>query len=310
MRCVTFHLPGAVLRDPGTLMKPFYAKLIAGLPARGIAVQTVARDWLTLATTVDATPGFHIVDHGDMRHSRVLNTGIAYIYPFWHCDPHGIRALSSLGELVFDAGGNAEATAFMAGLRRRLIDRRISRGAQPQGFTDIPTGCVAVFLQSDAHRGLAETCHLTTRQMIAAIVARDDPRPIVIKPHPAEVDTRLLRHLARLQARDARVQIVQANIHDILSRAAVTVTINSATGIEAMLHACPVVLCGRADFHHCAVTVTRVGQMDAAIAQSMTQVWPFAPYLHWYFTRHCLNAGRDMLVDDFMARIRATGFAL
>jgi hypothetical protein len=307
---VTFHLPAAVLRDPGTQMKPFYAKLIAGLPARGIAAQTVARDWLTLPAHVDATPGFHIVDHGDMRHPRVLNTGIAYVYPFWHCDPRGIRALSSIGDMAFDAHESAEATAFAAHLQRRLVGQRASRGVQPQAFTDIPRGCIAVFLQSDAHRGLNEACHLTTRAMIAAVVARDDPRPIIIKPHPAEADTRLLRHLARLQARDARVQIVQANIHDILSRAAVTVTINSATGIEAMLHACPVVLCGRADFHHCAVTVMGAGQMDAAIAQAMTQNWPFVPYLYWYFIRHCLNAGCETLLDDFTARIRATGFAL
>ncbi len=312
MGCVTFHLPGSVLRDPGTLMKPFYAKLTAGLPARGVAVQTLARDWLSLAATVDATPGFHIVDHGDMRHPRVLNTGIAYLYPFWHCDPHGIRALSSIGTQVFDPSQTdpRSANAFATHLHRRLVDKRLSRGTQIRDVTQIPAGCIAVFLQSDAHRGLAETCHLTTRQMIAAVIARDDPRPIIIKPHPAEADTRLLRHLARLQAQDARVQIVQANIHDILSQAAVTVTINSATGIEAMLHRCPVVLCGKADFHHCAVTVTDAAQVDAGIARATTQDWPFAAFLTWYFKQHCLDAGSDTLIDDAITRFVTAGFAL
>lgn len=70
-------------------MKPYYVKLLAGLRDRHIPVQTVLHDRSTTLATVDGAPGIHIVDHGSLRHPRLLNTGIAYIYPFWKLDPWG-----------------------------------------------------------------------------------------------------------------------------------------------------------------------------------------------------------------------------
>ena len=291
------------MRDPG-LMKPYYVKLLDGLPKMGIPVATVLHDRATTLATAEATPGLHIVDHGSLRHPRLLNTGIAYIYPFWNLDPWGIRALSSIAALPFDpAAVNAtDAADFAKRLRKRLVGARISRYPQAADFADFPHGHIAVFLQSEAHRAVGETCHLSMRQMLAALVARDDPRAIVVKPHPRDQNTQTHIYLARLAARDSRVQVVDANIHDILARAAVAVTINSAVGLEAHLHRVPVVLCGRADFHHAAVTVTMRRDMDAAIAQAEATDWPHDTYLHWYFAGHCLNAGRPSLVADFLAK--------
>ncbi len=289
-------------------MKPYYVKLIAGLRDMGIAVETVLHDrWTTLAT-VQATPGIHIVDHGSWRHDRLLNTGIAYIYPFWNLDPWGIRALSSIAAMPFDAGcvDSVAAAEFAAKLRKRLVEKRISRYPQPAKKGDLPKGCIAVFLQSEAHRAVEETCYLTMRQMLAALIARDDPRPIVVKPHPRDADPKTRAYLVRLAARDARVRVVDANIHDILAQANVAVTINSAVGIEAHLHRVPVVLCGKSDFHHAAVTVKDRGEMDAALAQAAATIWPHDEYLYWYFAGQCLNAGKPTLVGDFLAKLAAT----
>jgi capsule polysaccharide modification protein KpsS len=112
--------------------------------------------------------------------------------------------------------------------------------------------------------------------------------------------------LARLAARDARLRVVDANIHDMLAQAAVAVTINSAVGIEAHLHRVPVVLCGQTDFHHAAVTVKARGDMDAGIAQAEATNWPHDAYLHWYFAGQCLNAGKPTLVGDFLSKLAAT----
>lgn len=297
-------MPGSVLRDPG-LMKPYYVKLLAGLPGFGFRVASVLHDRATTLTLVDATPGMHIVDHGNLRHPRLLNTGIAYIYPFWNLDPWGIRALSSIAALPFDpaAVDQAAAAAFAGRLRKRLVAKRLSRYPQASEFAELPENHLAVFLQAEAHRAVEETCHLSMRQMLAALIARDDPRAIVVKPHPRDTAPQTRAYLARLAARDTRVQVVDANIHDMLSRAAVAVTINSAVGIEAHLHHVPVVLCGQADFHHAAVTVTKPSAMNAAIAQAETAIWPHDSYLYWYFEKNCLNAGKPSLIMDFLARI-------
>ncbi len=292
------------MRDPG-LMKPYYATLISGLRELGIQTETVLHDRETTLDTVEAKAGIHIVDHGSLRHRRIFNTGIAYIYPFWNLDPWGIRALSSIAALPFDpaAGDPTAAAGFAARLRKRLVDARISRYLQPIRQIPVPARSIAVFLQSEAHRDVGETCHLTLRQMLGALLARDDGRPIVVKPHPRDRDPGTRAYLARLAARDARVQLTDANIHDILAAADVAVTINSAVGIEAHLHRVPVVLCGRADFHHAAVTVTRRADMNDAIARAEANDWPHEAFLHWYFAGQCLNARAPTLVADFLAKL-------
>lgn len=286
-------------------MKPYYVKLLDGLRGLGIPVETVLRDRATTLATVDATPGLHVVDHGSQRHARILNTGIAYNFPFWNLDPLGIRALSSIAAMRFDPAmiDPSQAADFAARLRKRLVEPRISRYPQPVDRVDLPKGHIAVFLQSEAHRGVEETCYLSLREMLAALIARGDPRAIVIKPHPRDRASKTRDYLARLAARDNRIRVLDANIHDILAQASVGVTINSAVGIEAHLHRVPVVLCGQTDFHHAAVTVTEPAAMNAAIAKAEATVWAHDAYLQWYFAQQCLNAGKPSLVDDFLAKI-------
>jgi hypothetical protein len=303
----TFHLPGSVLRDPA-LMKPYYRRLISGLRNRGIGVELVVHDRATTLATVEAIPGFHIADHGSLRHRRVLNTGIAYVYPFWNLDPWGIRAESSIAAKPFVPGAEGPARAFADRLRKRLVGARKSRYPQPVGRTAVPEGCIAVFLQSEAHRGVGEKCHLTMRQMLAAVLDRDDPRPVIVKPHPRDPDPETRRFLAGLAAGEARLRVLDANIHDILSQAAVAVTINSAVGIEAHLHHVPVVLCGVSDFHHAAVTLRQAAGMAAALAEAEATRWPHDAFLSWYFEGQCLNAGKDSLVADFLVKAAAAGF--
>lgn len=296
------------MRDPG-LMKPYYAALTQGLRSKGLRVVTVQHDRETTFATVEATPGVHIVDHGSLRHPRIFNTGIAYLYPFWNLDRWGIRALSSIAGKVFDPAmvDPAAAAEFAKRLQKRLVAARVSRYPQRQKRTDVPAGCIAVFLQSEAHRAVGETCHLSMRQMLGALLARNDPRPIVVKPHPRDTDPTTRDYLARLVARDGRVLLTDANIHDMLAAADVAVTINSAVGIEAHLHRVPVVLCGQSDFHHAAVTVRLRRDMDSGIALAETTPWPHEAFLHWYFVEHCLNARAPTLVADFLRKIEEAG---
>jgi len=99
---LVFHLPRSWLGPLGSGLLPFYAKLTDGLAARDIAFELRALDRETLMDQVAADRAFHVVNHGRFRHPRVLNAGIAYIYPFWNVDPWGIRAFSSIEEAPFD----------------------------------------------------------------------------------------------------------------------------------------------------------------------------------------------------------------
>lgn len=308
---VVFHIPGSVLRDPAKL-RPFYGKIGEGLRGRGVTVDYVLHDHAAMGAQIEADKAFHILNHGRMRHPRVLNAGLSFIPPFYYMDPWGIRAFSSLTEKRFDPAeiDPVAAAAFYADLVARLVGGRKSRYLQPETVLPVPQGCIAVFLQTETHRAVGDLCHLTMRRMIKALLDRDDPRAIVVKPHPRDADLETLAWLAQKSRKDKRLQIVPGNIHDILAACDCVVTINSAVGVEAFLHRKPVVLCGQADFHHCAVTLRDGGSMDAAIAQAIATDWPFEAFLYWYFGLNCLSADAPDLVDLVAGRILNMGFEL
>jgi hypothetical protein len=308
---ILLHLPAPAFF--GTEQpRSFWVKLHKGLKDRGIDVQHALLNRADFLLQIAGNDDFHIVNHGNFRHPRVLNAGLAYVAPYWYLDPCGIRALSSIGARNFDASltDAAAAADFLRRLARRQIGARASRYPQASDLTEIPDGCVAVFLQSDAHRSVEETCHLTREEMMDALLARGDPAAIVVKPHPRDDDPVTRSWLADLARQDRRLVITDANIHDILARARVTVTINSAVGIEGLIHRVPLVLCGRTDFHHIAETVRLTAELDDAVARAIAAPPRFAEYLHWFFALNCLASGSRTLIDDVLARIAATGFIL
>jgi hypothetical protein len=304
-----FHLPSKVL-ELGWDYRQVYGPMVAAIKPLGAEVRLVPHDRATVAEEIAADDAFHILNHGQMRHPRVLNCSSAYIAPFHYLDAHGIRALSSIGEMEFDAAqvDAAAAKAFHKRLFARTAGQRISRYDQPSEQLEVPKGCIAVFLQAESHRGLGETLYVPMRRMIKALLERDDPRAIVVKPHPRDVDFETLGWLLAKAKKDARLQISYANIHDMLAACSLVVTINSAVGIEAMVHAKPVVICGKADFHHCTEVVHSRHDFDAAIARAESRDWPFAAYLYWFFRKNCLSLKSPTLGADILAKIRATGY--
>jgi hypothetical protein len=100
----------------------------------------------------------------------------------------------------------------------------------------------------------------------------------------------------------------------MLARADVVVTINSAVGIEAMLHRVPVVLCGSADFHHICETVQSREGMDAGIqraeARKAAGDWPFEAYLYWFYGQMCFDPTAPDFIDRFIAKVAAQGYDL
>jgi hypothetical protein len=306
---IVFHLPGSLL-DGRRPMPGYYQHLLTDLGARGAVVDTVVHERVLTERRVRAGNAFHIVDHGNFRHPRVLNTGVAYIFPFWNLDPWGIRAGSSIAAKIFDAQSIPadQAQAFVAGLCKRLIGRRISRGHQPQEKEAFPNGSIAVFLQSEGHRQVEETCYLHRENILKSLMRRDDPRHLIVKIHPRDHSAATREWLAGLAASDRRLIVTEANIHDILASADVTVTINSAVGVESMLHHVPVVLCGQSDFHHCSVVVRSADEMEQGLQTASETDWPFTRFLFWYFRLNCLAANSPTLTDDFIARIAKTGY--
>ena len=303
-----FHLPGSWLGPLGEGVLPFYQKLFDGLDERGIAWDTCVLDREKVMGQVGNDDAFHIVNHGRFQHSRILNSGIAYVYPFWNMDPVGIRAFSSIADTPFHASevGGEIARPFFRRLRQRLAVGRTSRYEQPDVVAELPTGSVAVFLQSEGHRIVGETCYLDRWQMVEGVLAVVDG-PVVIKPHPRDRDTETIKRLTQLCSGHPNLTISDANIHDILSAADRVVTINSAVGIEAYLHRKPVILCGKSDFHHIAQVAHNAQELGRFLRQEK-RAKAYDKYVYWYFAQQCLSTVEPDLIDRFLQRVTAQGY--
>lgn len=307
MSGLVIHVPGDWIDGPN--MRPFYRRLAAGLAGRDIPCRFHPMDRAALADEIAADDDFHILNHARHPHPRVLSAGIAYLYPFWHLDPDGIRAFSSIRRQDFVPHhiDPVQAKRIFDRLVRRNVSARKSRYEQPEDIEDIPNGVIAIFLQSEGHRNVDETCYLDRWTMLDTCLAHANGRRVVVKPHPREVSIALFDRLVALQEEHPNLQISLANIHDILARADRVVTINSAVGIEAYLHQKPVILCGQTDFHHITTEATDTMSLAAALEQPAPNV-DYARYIAWYFGQNCVDAGSDKMVDQIMAKIRATGY--
>ena len=304
---IILHLPAPMARQADL---PGFPRLLRDqLTAAGARVDIRARD-LDALNAMGDTPDLHIIWQGRIRHPRALNTAVGYIFPFWYLDPMGVFGESSLAGAQFDpAAQDPKASAdLVARLTQRLVIPRKSRFDQPDTGETYREGCIAVFLQgwSEPTERLR---YMSEAEMLDAVLRDTGGRPVVIKPHPNTRDRETFEMLATLADRPD-VTVTFGNIHDILARAAVSVSLCSSVSLEGMLHRCPAVLFGRSDFHHCAMTVTTAADWPRARDTAIATDWPFAAFLHWFLEKGMINASRTEFVDLVAQRFAQNGIDL
>lgn len=274
--------------------------------AAGIGFDIRARDHDIRIGTRSVADGrfddgnLHVIDDRSVMAANVLNAAPAYFWEFWHLDPSGVKAFSSIGERAYppDAVPFRRAKPFFQTLRARHVTPRLSKYAQPDARTRFAPGALAVFFQGTYPRQSGAT-DFGDLEMLRAVLDHAGERQVIAKPHPlvsAPDDIDAAEALAR---RDPRLIVSHANVHDILAGAAATVSINSTVALEGFLHRVPAILFGRADFHHFAGLVTRPEDFPEVLARELDRRGGYAQYLAWYFRRNCL----PLHARDLEARI-------
>jgi hypothetical protein len=251
----------------------------------------------------------HLIDDRSVRAPGVLNCAVAYFWEFWHLDPIGTKALSSIGALAYDPASMpyGRAEQFFDTQRARLVTPRLSKYGQKAEVTPLPSGAVAVFLQGEfpIKQGVTAFDDLA---MLKVVQDRTGDRPIIVKPHPLVKNPFTLAELRVAVYGDDRITLTDANVHDILAACAVTVSINSTVALEGYLHRKPAVLFGQADFHHLAGRVHRPEDFAPVLEAQLNRRGGYAQYLAWYFLRHCLRLGAPGLEAAIWQRFAAAGF--
>lgn len=301
------HLPGHLGLPDGSKLPPLNRQVARYFRERGGNVMIHHRDLHDLAG-IDDPDVFHLVHNGRITHPRLLNTGLAYLDGYWYADPAGIFCDSTLAGAAFDpATIPAHAAAgFFRRLQRQFVAERRSRYGQPVGRAMVPQGAIALFLQGWSDP-VARARHIGAVEMVRTVLAHRQGLLLVVKPHPRNQDDETAQVLALL-GRHPDVVVSDANVHDILAAAAVTVSICSAVSLEGMLHRKPAVLFGRADFHHVAETVEYPADWPAALARALALPRAYDRYLYWFLHHGMIGLKQADKFDKLLTRIAAKGF--
>jgi hypothetical protein len=253
----------------------------------------------------------HISDSANLRGTGWLNTSIAYLTGFWHLDAMGLLTGEDMDRrgALMPLGGldHAQAQAFFEDLRAKTLESRHTRHEQMEiAPQNLPKGCIAVFLQGPAPQRHGQH-YFIGPEMIELVGKAAQGRPVLVKPHPLFFDEGA-QFVKEACAAGLDVALARAHIHDILAAAAVTVSINSAAAVEGFLHGTPAIICGRADFAPLCETLLDPDQMDATLASALATPRDYAPWMHWYLTRHAIAINQPEAEARILARFAEAGF--
>lgn len=251
----------------------------------------------------------HIIDDRSVSAAGVLNAGVAYFWEFWHLDPIGTKAFSSIGLQEYDPLSITAKRAqnFSENLRKRYLSKRKSKYSQPSHYTDLPQGAVSVFFQGDYPVSSGAT-HFSDLDVLLAVQSGAGDRPIIVKPHPlasASSDTDIIASLAK---DDPRIVLSDGNVHDILASSVLTASVNSTVALEGFIHGVPAVLFGRSDFHQVATTIKTPDSFAAALDAELQRAEDYDRFLAWYFLKHCLPLNSGKLEELIWQRFEKAGF--
>lgn len=250
----------------------------------------------------------HIVENGRLQRPNYLNAALAYLPGFWHLDPLGVLADSSMQHRSFDPAqvDGATATAFFAKLQTDFAVARRSRYGQMTETSALPQGCIAVFLQGPQPQRRRQA-HLDYADLLRVVAKGADGRPVVAKPHPLKQEHGQAV-IAQVRAEGFDIVETDANVHDVLAAAAVSVSINSAAAIEGFLHGTPAILFGRSDYAQMVETVTDPADFPAALTRALTTPRDYPRWFQWYFAENCLNLTAPDFETRLLARFAEAGF--
>ncbi|WP_306005809.1 capsular polysaccharide export protein, LipB/KpsS family [Aquicoccus porphyridii] len=247
-----------------------------------------------------ARPGFALFHMEPPTHGRGVTVRRAYCYPFWSIERTEKRWDFDVAQSVFDGGDvpRQEAARFAGFWRRRLF------GAWPDNDEK---GHVYIALQGRLlEQRSFQSC--APVEMLRAVLRHERERPVVAGLHPNEAYSRAeMQALEKLVQTHPNLGIRTGGMEALLPGAAYVVTQNSSVGFMGLFHARPLVLFGRADFHHIALKTWEIG-VEEALRQAPGHAPDFEGYLWWFWQKMAINAGRPEAEEKIALRLRDHGW--
>ena len=168
MARVILHMPERFIAGFAKGKPPLlYGRIVQTLTARGLTADFAA-DMPRAAARALQDGNLHIMENGQVQAQGWLNAATAYLEGFFHVDPKGVQAASSIGARAYEPAliDADQAARYAKMLDARFTARRHSRYRQMGAVSALPKGAIAVFLQGPAPIracGIGQTASAETR---------------------------------------------------------------------------------------------------------------------------------------------------
>lgn len=220
----------------------------------------------------------------------------AYHYPFWQIEQSAERWAWDVAQSAFepDPTEAKEAKRFYGFWQNRLF------GDAPQQTEK--GGYIYVPLQGKLcdHRPFQMCSPL---EMIEHCLAHTN-RPVIATLHPNErYDATELSALGKLERAYTRLTVQTGGMNDLLPHCDFIVSQNSSVAFNGYFFGKPSLLFRKNDFHHIAVQA-ELDRLAAGFSEVAQATPDYAAYVHWYWQKNSINAGRPEANDMIAKRLK------
>jgi hypothetical protein len=233
---------------------------------------------------------------------RGLSFRRVYHYPFWQIEQSAERWSWDVAQSAFspDPAEAKEAGRFYGFWQNRLFGDA-PRVTSKDGFVYVP-------LQGKitSHRPF-QIC--SPLEMVEHCLEQTDGQ-VITTLHPNEqYDRAEIAALKKLEKAHMRLTVQTGGMTDLLARCDYIVTQNSSVAFNGYFFGKPSLLFRKAEFHHIAV------QADPAdLAEGFGAVREISPdyaaYVHWFWQKNSINAGRPEAEEMIAARLTRFGWPI
>jgi hypothetical protein len=214
----------------------------------------------------------------------------------WGADHSSTKTYPDLSDI-----DPARAEAFVRSLKAKFLETGCSKLAQPARceLSSLPDDYI--FVPTQTPRDYVQVHHspISVSSFVHLIAqwAEAAEQNVLFKLHPglyhtSAFDRQVIDAVKRYAATRSRVFCVNANVHDLISRARGVFTINSGVGFESLIHGKPVVTFGDCDYKW----VTFAAD-DKSLSEAREYVFGYTEkhrrqadrFIYHYFFRHAYS---------------------
>lgn len=299
-RILRFYLDDGLRQSAGAGQHNFIALVSRVAEAAGYRIEY--RRNSEAERQKSATRGGYSMFHmDDPFHDRALSMRRVYHYPFWAIEPSARRWEWYVARTRFDPTDVArkDADRFYRFWRKRLFGNAPTR-AGTAGFVYVPLQGRLLDRRSFQSCSPLDMIHHTLRQ--------EPNLPLVVTLHPGEEYTpRERQALNDLRRENTRIRIESGQMERWLEGCNYVVTENSSVAFSGFFFGKPAVLFAQIDFHHIAANVDALG-VKGAFDHVREATPDHAGYIHWFWQKMSINAGRSEAADRIRTSLTRAGW--